>query len=267
MKEPEIALVLGAGSARGLAHIGVLQVLEKNGVRPDLIVGCSMGAIIGAVYAAGTDLAILSKLVCQLEYRSLFDFHLPKKGFVVGKKLEELLQVLTKQKRFEDLQDIKFVAVATDLVTQQMVVLEAGLLTEAVRASSSVPGVFEPVYRENMVLVDGAIYDRLPVEVAQQRNAKVIIAVDVKSSENGGVEIRNTLDVMLTSLDILESRQFQPKKLKVDALILPNVYHFNPADFKKAEELIAEGRKAAEKAMPKLLGAIAKKLPQTARQA
>jgi NTE family protein len=256
-----IALVLGAGSARGFAHIGVLQVLEENAMQPDLIVGCSMGALIGAIYAAGTDISRLGQLVCHLEYRRLFDWQLPGLGLMHGKKLEELITLLTRGKSFADLTDPRFLAVATDLVSRRLVVLREGTLTAAVRASCSVPGMLEPVRQNNMVLVDGAVCNRLPVEVARAENPKILIAVDVKASTRESIHVHNALDVILNSLDIMESQPLAPQGAKADVLILPDVHHIFPANFKKAEELILEGRKATEKALPKLLRLAKQKLP------
>lgn len=256
MTQPEIALTLGAGSARGLAHIGVLQALEANGLRPDLIVGCSMGAVVGAVYAAGTDLFLLERLVCHLDYPALVDPHLLGWGLVIGKKFEELLNLLTKRKKFADLTETQFVAVATDLVTRRLVTIEEGTLTAAARASSSIPGIFEPVRRDGMILVDGALLDRLPVAEAHKRVPRLIIAVDVKSTFGENTVITSMTDVLLNALDIMESQQFQPEKPQADILILPEVHHISPADFRKAGALIVAGRQATQRAMPEILRAL-----------
>ena len=258
MPNPKIALALGAGSARGIAHIGVLQVLEEYGIRPDLIVGCSMGAMVGATYVVGTNLNILGQLVCQLRYKSMFDFTFPKMGFISGKKIVEFIDLMTKKKSFADLTDQQFIVVATDLVELKRVIFTEGSIAEAVRASISVPGVFEPVIKDGMVLVDGALIERLPVEVAREQNPDIIIAVDVNSGRQDPVQVNSILDVLMNSIDLMQRHQFQPRNLKVDALIQPEVSHYSPGGFDHAAELIEAGRIATLKAIPKIQKAIKK---------
>ncbi|MDD3894164.1 MAG: patatin-like phospholipase family protein, partial [Syntrophomonadaceae bacterium] len=135
-KKPKIALALGAGSARGLAHIGVLQVLNENGIYPDIIVGSSMGAMVGGIYACGADLAMLDKMIAKIDTRTFFDVKVPRMGFVAGNKISSLLNLLTKKKQFNEL-DIALQVVATDLITGRTIVIQEGSIAEAIRASRS----------------------------------------------------------------------------------------------------------------------------------
>ncbi|MGI5911974.1 MAG: patatin-like phospholipase family protein [Syntrophomonadaceae bacterium] len=246
LNRPRIALVLGAGSARGLAHIGVLQVLKENDIPFDFIVGCSMGAMIGAIYACGADMRMLARMVVNLDSRIFFDVRLPRMGFISGKKIEELLNLLTKRKKFSDT-NIPLLVVATDLITGKEIVLEEGSITEAVRASISIPGIFHPVKRNGMILVDGAVVDRLPIDLARSRGADIVIAVDVTFGEGRIVSISNTIDVILTAIDIMQKQQFDLTYEKADILIQPAVNCFGSYEFEKSKEIIELGRQAAEK--------------------
>ncbi|HWP98513.1 MAG TPA: patatin-like phospholipase family protein [Syntrophomonadaceae bacterium] len=248
---PRVGLVLGAGSARGLAHIGVIQVLEENHIPFDFIVGCSIGAMVGGIYAAGADITLLDKMIECMDTSLLFDFRLPRMGFMEGKRLQYFLDLMTKNKAFADLQ-IPLIAVATDLISGQRVLIEEGSVSEAIRASISIPGVFRPVLRDGMVLVDGAVTDRLPVEVARSRGADIIIAVEVNYTHAREVVINNAMDVILTSLDIMQKPQFDLISKQADILIKPEVGHFSSRDFNKSRLLVDLGRSATEAKLDEL---------------
>lgn len=248
---PRIGLVLGAGSARGLAHIGVLQVLEENRIPFDFIVGSSMGAMVGAIYACGADMKMLQRMLEHLDSKLFFDVQLPRMGFITGKRIKELLNLLTKQKNFEETK-IPLLVVATDLLTGEEVVLEEGSITEAVRASISIPGIFHPVKRDEMILVDGAVVDRLPIEVARSRGADIVIAVDVTFGEGRAIIVNNTMDVILTAIDIMQKMQFDLVYDKADILIQPAVGGFASKDFEKSQEIIELGRRAVEEKLDEI---------------
>jgi NTE family protein len=250
-ERPYTGLVLGAGSARGLAHIGVMQVLVENDIPFDFIVGSSMGAMLGGIYACGTDLYMLGKMAETMEAKLFYDVHIPRMGFMQGRKIVDFLNLLTKKKSFADLM-LPLAVVATDLVSGQRVVIDKGSVADAIRASISIPGIFNPVHTDNMVLVDGAVSDRLPVEVARKYGAEKIIAVDVTFGEGKQVMIRNALDVILTSLDILQKQQFEFISSSADILIQPEVGGFSPRDFDQADKIIRLGRKAAEAKMEEI---------------
>jgi NTE family protein len=243
--KPKVALVLGAGSARGIAHIGVLQVLLENQISFDFIVGSSMGAMVGTIYACGADIYMLDKMLQHMNTKILFDVGIPRLGFISGKRVCDFLNLLTKRKTFADL-DFPVAVVATDLLTGERVVIDEGPVTEAVRASISLPGVFAPVIKDNMVLVDGAVSDRLPIEVARESGADLIIAVDVTFGPGKKVAIKNTMDVIMTSLDIMSKHHFDSVFPNADVLIQPAVGHINPREFDRSREVVDLGRKAAE---------------------
>lgn len=166
--------------------------------------------------------------------------------------MDSLLSLLTKKKNFDETL-LPLHMVATDLITGDSVVLESGPVADAIRASISVPGVFSPVKKEEMVLVDGAVSNRLPVEVARNRGADMVIAVDVMFGGGKEINIRNTLDVIITSLDIMQRAQFEQVKELSDVLIQPRVGRFSPRAFDRAAQIIALGRQAAEENLENIL--------------
>jgi len=244
-QKPKVALVLGAGSARGLAHIGVLQVLLENQIPFDLIVGSSMGAMIGTIYACGADIYMLDKMVAYMNTRILFDVGVPRLGFISGKRVSDFLDLLTKKKSFAELK-LPVAVVATDLISGERVVIEEGLVSEAVRASISLPGIFAPIVKDDKVLVDGAVIDRLPIGVAKERGADLVVAVDVTFGPGKKTVINNTIDVILTSLDIMSKLHFDSIYTNADILIQPAVGHISPKEFERSREAVELGRKAAE---------------------
>ena len=242
LTRPKIGLVLGSGSARGMSHIGVLQVLHEEGIPVDLIVGCSAGAIAGAFYAVGTDLYMVEKLLSTYPVmKQLLDIKVPKLGFIKGDKVLDFLEVVTKGLSFEELK-VKFVVVATDLIKGSQVVFSEGKVAPAVRASISIPGVFCPFQHQGMTLVDGAVIERLPVRVAKDLGCEIIIGVDVKVGREA--KLGNIFEVMMQSIEIMEEEIFRRTVIDVDILIQPEVGHIGSFKFDLAEEAIRLGREA-----------------------
>lgn len=251
-EKKKVGLALGAGSARGLAHIGVLQVLMENQVPIDLIIGSSMGAMVGGVFACGGDMKMLGKMVDSMDNRMFFDIGIPRMGFVQGRRVRSLLQLLTKNRRFDEA-DPELVVMATDLISGQGIAIDEGSIAEAVRASISIPGVFKPVEKEDMILVDGAVSHRLPVSVARERGCDLVIAVDVTCGEDRRVVINNTIDVFMTAIDIMIRDNFELTADKGDILIQPAVGNYASGDFNYAPKIIELGRQAAEAQLEEIL--------------
>jgi NTE family protein len=178
-----VGLVLGCGSSRGWAHIGAIEALEEENIPIDFIVGCSVGAYVGAIYASGS-LNSLKKFVLKMDGKkvfSYFDIVLPRSGILDGtKRLRELFSIHTDVQDFSEL-NIPVMMVATDLETGQKVVLRSGSLLDALRASISIPGLFAPANVNNRWLVDGGLVDPVPVSVARSMGADILIAVDLSS--------------------------------------------------------------------------------------
>lgn len=178
-----VGLVLGCGSSRGWAHIGAIEALEEAHIPIDFIVGCSVGAYVGAIYASGS-IQSLKKFVLKMDGKkvfSYFDIVLPRSGILDGtKRLRELFSIHTDVRDFSELK-IPVMMVATDLETGQKVVLKSGNILDALRASISIPGLFAPARIKDRWLVDGGLVDPVPVSVARSMGADIIIAVDLSS--------------------------------------------------------------------------------------
>jgi NTE family protein len=182
----KIALALGSGAARGWAHIGVINALFEAGVRPDYVAGTSVGALVGAAYASG-EIHSLEKFTRELDWRkviSFFDVIFPRSGLIDGRKIADFVREHVEPGSIEDL-PMPFCAVSTDLVTGREVVIQDGDVVEAVRASISVSGMFTPVRKGEMILVDGGLVDPVPVSVARRMGADYVIAVDLTHDAPG----------------------------------------------------------------------------------
>jgi NTE family protein len=181
MTKTKIALVLGGGGARGLAHIGVLKVLEKNHLPIDIIVGTSIGALIGGFYAARTSIELIEKMALSVDLKFVAKMLAPSfstSGLVDGERVRSFLGKFLGEIKIEDM-TIPFSSVATDLTTGEEVIFTSGSLVDAIMASIAIPMLFNPVHYQNRYLVDGGLVNPLPVSVAYRLGAEVIIAANV----------------------------------------------------------------------------------------
>lgn len=252
LQRPKIALVLGGGAARGFAHVGVIRALEQEKIPIDLIVGTSVGSLIGAIYAADTNSFELEWTAFTLEKEHLFDYGLLSvftgMGPVKGDKIEAFVKNKVLISSIEELR-IPFAAVATDLNRGTRVVLDRGSLARAVRASCSIPGVFQPVEHQGRTLVDGGVVDNIPVSVAREKGADIVIAVDI--SENVmNFNITNLIDVMLQSVNIMAAENARTKKKEADVLITPAVGDVGMLDFTQKKRCMQAGIAATQEAIP-----------------
>jgi NTE family protein len=257
--EPKVALVLGGGAARGFAHIGVIRVLEQEKIPVDLVVGTSVGSLIGALYASQRSSFELEWSAFQLKQEDLFDFRVfgavLGMGLARGELLEAFVKAKVKQERIEELM-IPFAAVATDLNWGGRIVIDKGSVAKAVHASCAIPGVFEPVMHEGKLLVDGAVVDAIPIEVARAKGADVVVAVDV-SEDLGNVNIKNMLDVMLQSTNIMAAVNVASRKAGADVIVQPKVGGVGMLDFGQKKVCMDAGIEAARAAVPRIRAAIA----------
>jgi NTE family protein len=250
VKPARIAVVLGAGASRGFAHIGVLKVLETNQVPMHLIVGTSAGSLVGSIYAAGFNAFQLQKIAMGLQKDDVIDYILPDNGFIRGEKLENFVNKTVNRLPLEKMR-IPLRVVATDIRTGEEVVFATGSTGWAVRASCSVPGVFQPVQIGKKTYVDGGVVSPVAVHAARQAGADVVIAVDISSGVNGSAP-QGTIDTILQSVDIMYSRISAIQLKDADVVIRPKVNHIGSADFDKRDEVILEGEKAAVAALPQI---------------
>ena len=277
-RKPRIGLALGAGSARGWAHIGAIRALEERGVRPDMVCGTSIGALVAAAYAAG-ELDGLEKWVTSLAWTTvvrLMDLTWRPGGLIRGQRLFNLFRDTFKDADIAELQ-IPFGAVATELASGRELWLRQGKVLEAVRASCAMPGLFTPVIRSGTVVVDGGLVNPVPVSMCRAMGADLVIAVDLSWGKLGPYRDRakrtlNTRDVpagedetkpadprmpsifevFTTSLDIVEQRVARSRLAgdPADVLITPLLPDFATMDYHRAKEAIAEGRTAVERMAP-----------------
>ncbi len=246
-----VGLALGGGAARGGAHIGVIQALEELEIPIDAIVGTSAGSIVGALYAYGIEVVELQTAARQASWRTLVDFVFPRRGLVKAEGLEEFLRKMLNKAHFSDLQ-IPFAAVACDLLTGKEVVFSAGPVARAVTASCAVPGVFVPVEVDGMVVVDGGLVNNVPVSVIPEiASVDTIIAVDLGSSSLVSVSQRpeNILDILMRSLDIVQGRAARMETKDADIVIQPQLGSYSLTDLRRADDLFAEGYRAASEAL------------------
>jgi len=252
----KVGLALGSGASRGLAHIGVIKAFEENNIPIDCISGCSMGAAIGGMYASGTDIHFLPVFLEEINEKVFFDFRIPKKGVIAGKRFEELLKLFTKNKDFEDL-DIDFSCVACDLLKGKGTVFTEGKLYQAIRCSVSIPGAFEPYRYKGGIYVDGAVVDRVPVSGCRDLGADVVIGVDVGYKGTPNSEPKNIIEVMLLTFDIMGWEMTQSKIYNADYMIMPDVTHINPYKVENVNECIQIGYDTTMAQMPQIKSVLA----------
>ncbi|WP_042456131.1 patatin-like phospholipase family protein [Neobacillus dielmonensis] len=245
MEQPKIGLALGSGGARGFAHLGIIKVLKDEGIPIDLIAGSSMGALVASFYGSGIDLDRLYKISTAFKRKYFLDFTVPRMGFISGKKLKDFIRMFTHGKNIEDL-SIPIGIVATDLLSGEKVVFKEGPVAEAVRASVSIPGIFVPEKYQGRILVDGGVSDRVPISVAKEMGADIVIAVDV-SRVKRNAEITSIYDVIMQSIDIMQTEVVYYREITADIMIRPPVENFSSKAFTNIEEIIKTGEEEAKK--------------------
>jgi NTE family protein len=248
----KLAIVLGAGSARGFAHIGVIKALDAAGIRPDLIVGASAGSVVGVFYAAGYSGLQMEEVAMKVRDIDVIDAASnSKRGLIAGEALQKMINNFVKDKPIEALKT-PFIATATNLKTGDSVQLKSGDAGQAVRASSSMPGVFLPMSMNGMELVDGAITSPLPVSVARQVSADmVVVAVDVGAAPQN-THTSGIYEIVMQSFEIMGLSLAKLEGQKADVLIKPNVAAFSGSDFGNRAQLIAAGFTAGQHAIEQI---------------
>ncbi|MFT9847905.1 patatin-like phospholipase family protein [Aneurinibacillus sp. REN35] len=245
---PAIGLALGAGGARGFAHIGVLEVLEEHGIVPVYLSGSSMGSLVASLYASGFTPQMMEKLAVHLKRKHWLDFCVPGMGFVTGEKLRHLVKLLTRGKNIEELERPLSI-VATDLVSGERVIFTEGPVYEAVRASVSIPGIFVPHKLGTRLLVDGGVVDRVPIEMVRTMGSELTIGVDVSLAPSNS-PVRTFFDVIFQTIDVMEREIFLHRTVHADIMVRPDVGRFSSTSFTNIDEIIEEGRKAARVMVP-----------------
>ena len=254
---PKIGLALGGGAARGFAHVGVIQVLEEAGIRPDLVVGTSAGSLVASLYASGRTGAQLQQVAESLEEAALTDWTLPifSRGMLRGEALARYVNGLVDNKLIENMPRPLGI-VATDLGTGQGVLFSRGSTGTAVRASSAVPSVFQPVNIAGRDYVDGGLVSPVPVRYARQMGADVVIAVDISSPPEGN-PAGDSLQILLQTFAIMAKSINTFELRDADVVVRPALAGVKSADFTAKRRAIEAGRSAMQQALPQLRAALA----------
>jgi len=251
----KIGLALGGGGARGFAHIGVLKALEKNNIKIDFISGTSMGAIVGAFYAAGIPLEKLEKLVTVTDWKKIFSLLDPKfkDGLFGGEKFSLFLKKELGDLEFKHLFK-KLIVTATDFTTAKTKIFKSGKIIPALRASSSLPIIFNPVNTKKEVLIDGCFSLPVPVEPLFSAGADLVIAVNLDADyfSQKRKHTTNLFDTINSSLLLLRHHLAAANCSKAQIIIKPKVGQYGWYDFFKAKEIIEEGEKETKKIIHKL---------------
>lgn len=256
-KKVRIGLALGGGAAKGFAHIGVIKVLENAGIKPDIVTGTSAGSVVGSLYASGLTGFQIQEKALTLQKSDVADFTLSFKGLIKGEKLQQFINDQVGNKLIQQF-PIRFAAVAADFDTGKKIIFTQGNTGQAVRASSSIPNVFQPVFIGRRRYVDGGLVSPVPVSAARTLGADIVIAVDISArpANGSGSGIMSILDQSLT---IMNKTMLEQELKQADVVITPQVLHFSPSDFSKRNEAIMAGEKAAQQALPKIRQIIANK--------
>ncbi|WP_199103609.1 patatin-like phospholipase family protein [Aquitalea sp. ASV11] len=261
--KPRVALALGGGAAKGFAHIGVIKVLEANGIVPDIITGTSAGSVVGSLYASGLNGMQLQAKAMQLDESELTDWTLSTKGFLKGEKLENYINTQLGNRPIEKLPR-KLGIVATELDSGQKVVFRMGNTGQAVRASASIPNVFLPVVIGGKRYVDGGLVSPVPVSAAREMGADFVIAVDISAKPKPG-KATGLFSMLDQSFNIMSGPTLAAELKQADVVVRPNVLNIGSADFEARHQAILEGEKAAQQLIPLIRSRLQQKAQALAR--
>ena len=256
---PRIGLALGGGAARGFAHVGVVQVLEEAGIRPDLVVGTSAGSLVAALYASGKTGVQMQQVADTMEEAAFTDWTLPifSRGVLRGDALARYVNAQVANRPIE-LMPLPLGVVATDLNSGEAVLFQRGDTGTAVRASSAVPAVFQPVRIAGHEYVDGGLVSPVPVRFARQMGAELVIAVDISSAPEGNLA-DGTLQILLQTFAIMGKSINTYELRDADVVVRPVLLGMKSADFGSRRRAIEAGRTAMLQALPALRVAMAAK--------
>jgi NTE family protein len=259
MRPARIGLALGGGAARGFAHIGVIEVLEENGIHVDLVTGTSAGSFVAAMYASGRTGRELETIALNLDESALTDWMFPLRGVLDGRSLADYVRKATGNTPLEQLK-MPLGIVATDLDSGRPILFRRGDVGTAVRASSAVPAVFRPVRIGTHEYVDGGLTSPVPVRSAREMGADVVIAVDISQLPDGG-DTSNAMHMLLQTFSIM-GRSINELELKeADVVLRPKLPGVAGTDFTVRQKNIQAGRDAALALLPMIKAKVAQQVP------
>lgn len=260
-RPPRLGLALGGGAARGFAHVGVIQVLEQAGIRPDLVVGTSAGSLVAAMYASGMNGSQLEKAALTMEEATLTDWTLPilGRGMLRGEALSRYVRKAVDGKLIEQMK-LPLGVLATDLANGQGVLFQRGDTAMAVRASSAVPGVFTPVTIAGRDYVDGGLVAPVPVRQAREMGAEVVLAVDISSPPDANAA-NGSVQILLQTFAIMGQSINRHELADADVVVRPALKGVGSADFSARQRSISAGRAAMQAALPQLKAQLSRLRP------
>ncbi|MFA5127726.1 MAG: patatin-like phospholipase family protein [Patescibacteria group bacterium] len=254
MTHAKIGLALGSGAARGLAHIGVLKVLERNNIPIDYISGASIGAVVGALYAATRNVAEMEKVVTEADWKLFLSLIDPTvvNGMIKGEKIKKFLRRFVGDMTFADLK-IPLAVVATDLQTGEPVILDKGDVVDAIMASSTVPLVFQPVKMNDHILVDGGLSHPVPTQILRERGMKKVIAVNLDADFFTKKKVDLSPGAMaMQMITLMRYHLAEYDAALADVVIAPEVGGIFGTRFNAGPPVIDMGEKAAQKVLPQI---------------
>jgi len=238
-----IGLALGGGATRGIALIGVLKVLEEEGIPIDYVAGTSAGSLVGAAFCAGLSWQEMLEIAHGVDWSDFASPRFPRMGLMRMDKLQSFLEDILGDRTFQSL-SIPLSVVTVDITTGEQVILSQGSVARAVRASCSIPGIFEPVVEDGRSLVDGGLVNNVPVDVVRRMGARIVIGVNLSSDRRHSVPPRNVFEVLLYSFDILLKNREDQRLSEADIIVAPRLGEFSPWDFRGIDQMVALGESA-----------------------
>ena len=248
-EKTKLGIALGGGAARGMAHIGVLKVMEREGIRFDLVAGNSAGSIVGALYAAG------------YSWKEMYDFAGEIRPFDILRKrtrlsirseqIEEIVKRALGDMTFSDLK-LPFTVIAVDVRTGELIRLNRGPVAKAVRGSCSVPGVFTPTPWEDMMLIDGGTLNSVPADIAREMGAERVIGVNLNQDRRSGTYSNNRMQILLAAINMMMSVNAERGLRASDVMIAPDLSEYKYHRLDNLDDLVKSGVAAAEKALPEI---------------
>jgi NTE family protein len=257
-ERPLVALALGSGGERGFAHIGVIKALEAAHIPVDIVVGTSAGSLVGALYAGGYHAKELEQLAMELETGSLNDISISRQGYIRGERLQNFINRSLNDRSIEDL-DKPFAAIATELARGNAVAFNRGNTGLAVRASSSIPGMFQPANIDGVDYVDGDLKDPVPVSIAQKMGASIVIAVDISQKPGDSPEPTGIIDTLTQSIRIMRQSIVNNELAKAQVVIRPAIGVTPDIDTSSKQWLIQAGERAGNAALPQIRELLARR--------
>lgn len=268
-KRKRIGLALSSGGSRGLAHIGVLEVLEKENIPVDMIAGTSMGALVGALYAMEPNIKKIKKTALGLKDEKFFDYTFPRHGLIRGKKIEDILKKLIGDIEFKHLK-IPLYITAFDMNNNREIIFHRGSVAKAVKASISIPGIFIPTINKNRVLVDGAVVDPIPTEILREKKADIVIAINANHMKTkkpltnvkavAKQSKRSLPSIYQSAMKSLHIRECELSEAdlfgdKADVVININLEKIDGLDFSQSKKIIDKGKYYAKRHLKKIRNA------------